>query len=87
MMGNDVHKHILRGEMTDWAVNPLTYGAYSVQRPGTKGARAALRKSVADRLFFAGEAVDNARAALANGAYDSGKKAAKMLAEKALAAR
>ena len=87
MLGNDVRKHFVQGTMTDWAVNPLTYGAYSVQRPGTNGARKALGGSVADRLFFAGEAVGGARAALANGAYDSGKKVAKKIAKKALAAR
>lgn len=87
MLGNDVRKHFVQGVMTDWAVNPLTYGAYSVQRPDTKGARKALGRPVADRLFFAGEAVGGARAALANGAYDSGKKVAKKIANKALAAR
>lgn len=83
-LGSDVRKHFLNGIMTDWAINPLTRGAYSVQRPGTIGAREALGKPVADKLFFAGEATGGARAALANGAYDSGKKVAKKIAKRVL---
>ena len=80
-LGSNVRKHFLKGIMTDWATNPFTRGAYSVQRPGTYGARKALGKPVGDRLFFAGEAMGYERAALANGAYDSGKRVAKKIAK------
>ncbi|MEO1602776.1 MAG: NAD(P)/FAD-dependent oxidoreductase, partial [Pseudomonadota bacterium] len=79
LLGSDIRKHFVKGLMTDWAQNPLTYGAYSVQRPGRIGGRLALRRPVGKRLYFAGEAVDTERAALANGAYDSGIRVAKTI--------
>lgn len=78
-LGSDVRKHFVTGRMTEWATNPLTKGAYSVQRPGTLGARKELGRPIADKLFFAGEAMGGERAALANGAYDNGKKVAKKI--------
>ena len=77
MLGSDIRKHFVKGIMTEWASDPLALGAYSVQRPGATGARKALGRSVGDRVFFAGEALGGERASLVNGAYDSGRKAAK----------
>ncbi|MGF1444818.1 MAG: flavin monoamine oxidase family protein [Pikeienuella sp.] len=79
LFGSDVRKHFIAGFRTDWATNPLTWGAYSSQRPGQRGARKALGKPIAERLYFAGEAVDPDRATLANGAFDSGERAAKKI--------
>ncbi|MCH2167863.1 MAG: FAD-dependent oxidoreductase [Oceanicola sp.] len=79
MVGSDARKHFRKGLMTDWATNPLTLGAYAVERPGHKGARKALGKSLGKKVFFAGEAVAGERAALANGAYDNGRKLAKKI--------
>ncbi|MEO0762422.1 MAG: FAD-dependent oxidoreductase, partial [Pseudomonadota bacterium] len=67
LVGSEARQRFVRGAMTGWASDPLTLGAYSTQRPGRTGARKALGRPLADRLFFAGEAVDPERAALANG--------------------
>ncbi|WP_333835126.1 flavin monoamine oxidase family protein [Rubrimonas sp.] len=80
LLGSDIRRRFVKGIMTPWADDPFSLGAYSVQRPGRTGAREALGTPIADRLFFAGEAVNAERAALVNGAYDSGVRAAKRIA-------
>ena len=80
MVGSDAKKHFIKGMATDWADNPLTLGAYGAVRPGADGAREKLAEPVADRLFFAGEAVAGSVAALVNGAYLSGKATAQKVA-------
>ena len=47
----------------NWAAEPYTYGAYSYPTVGAPAARAALAGSVADTLFFAGEALVGGTAA------------------------
>ena len=79
IFGSDARKHFVKGLITNWANDPLFHGAYSVQKPGHRNARKKLGRAVGDRIFFAGEAVGGARSALANGAYDSGRKAAKKI--------
>ncbi|MEP4198786.1 MAG: NAD(P)/FAD-dependent oxidoreductase [Aliishimia sp.] len=78
-VGSDARKHFVKGIATDWATNPLTHGAYAAVRPGRCGAREILSEPVADKLFFAGEAMGGNRSALVNGAYESGRKAGKHL--------
>ncbi|MDU8943645.1 flavin monoamine oxidase family protein [Ovoidimarina sediminis] len=80
LVGSDARKHFVRGFTTDWADNPLTYGAYGSVRPGAWGAREALATPLADRLFFAGEATGGDRCALVDGAHESGRKTAVALA-------
>lgn len=75
--GSDVRKHFVRGVMSSWADNPNTLGAYASARPGRYAARSELEQPVADRLFFAGEAVAGAYAALCSGAYFSGEAQAR----------
>ncbi|MEM6374898.1 MAG: NAD(P)/FAD-dependent oxidoreductase [Pseudomonadota bacterium] len=84
LVGSDARKHFIKGFATDWADNPLTLGAYGAVRPGASDARKRLSKQVGDRLFFAGEATHKRVPALVNGAYLSGRKAAKQMV-KALA--
>lgn len=81
LVGSDARKHFVKGFATDWADNPLTLGAYAAVRPGASHARKDLAKPLADRLFFAGEATHRRVPALVNGAYLSGKKAAKAMAK------
>ncbi len=81
IVGSDARKHFIKGFATDWAENPLTLGAYGAVRPGADGARDILAEPLADRVFFAGEAMGGARSALVNGAYNSGKAAAKKIAK------
>ena len=80
LLGSDVRKHFVRGFATDWADNPLTLGAYGAVRPGAWGAREQLAAPLADRLFFAGEAMAGPVSALVNGAFKSGQKTAKEVA-------
>ncbi len=80
-VGSDARKHFIKGIATEWASNPLTHGAYSALRPGSHGARDILSEPIADKLFFAGEAMGSNRSALVNGAYESGRKAAKAIAK------
>ena len=78
-VGSDARKHFVKGIATDWADNPLTLGAYGAPKPGKLGARKILAEPLADRLFFAGEAMGGDYSALVNGAYNSGRKTAKAM--------
>ena len=80
-VGSDARKRFVKGIATDWATNPLTHGAYAAVRPGGVGARSALSEPVANKLFFAGEAMGGNRSALVNGAYESGRKVARRIAD------
>jgi monoamine oxidase len=80
LVGSDARKHFLRGLATDWALNPLTVGAYGAVRPGGYGAREKLAQPLSGRVFFAGEAMGDGIAALVNGAYESGVAAAREMA-------
>ena len=51
-------------------------GAYAAAIPGHYGARTELAKPLADRLFFAGEAVAAPYYMLCSGAYMSGEAVA-----------
>lgn len=79
LVGSDARKHFIKGFATDWADNPLTLGAYGAVRPDAPKAREHLAEPLGDRLFFAGEATHKRVPALVNGAYLSGKKAAKKM--------
>lgn len=81
LVGSDARKHFIKGLRTDWAENPLTLGAYGAPRPGRIGARKVLGEPLGDRVFFAGEAMGGSVSALVNGAYPSGKKAAKTMSK------
>lgn len=77
MFGTDVDRHFVKGYFTDWAQNPLTLGAYAAARPGRAAAREAIRKPLAERVFFAGEASAGAYAATCGGAYMNGTRVAR----------
>ncbi|MEM7267935.1 MAG: FAD-dependent oxidoreductase [Pseudomonadota bacterium] len=74
--GSDARKAFVKGAFTPWAENPLTLGAYAAAKPGRYKARRDLAKPVGDRVFFAGEALGGAHAALCSGAFFSGEDAA-----------
>lgn len=78
-LGSAVRKHFVKGLATDWATNPLTHGAYAAIRPGTHGVRKKLARPIAEKVFFAGEAMGGSRSALVDGALNSGRKAAKKM--------
>lgn len=50
-------KAVKRGAMTNWGGERWTRGAYAAARPGRHAARRTLAEPVADRIWFAGEAL------------------------------
>ncbi len=67
----------------DWHADPFSRGAYSYVPAGALPARATLAESVADTLFFAGEATEqNGHSATVHGAIASGKRAARQILER-----
>lgn len=77
MFGADAGKHVVRGELTRWGGNPWVRGAYSAARPGRTAARKELERPVANRLFFAGEAMAGEFAQTCGGASLTGAAAAR----------
>ena len=64
----------------DWRRDPFACGAYSYVRVDGEGAREALRRPLADTLFFAGEATNlDGEAGTVSGALQSGERAAREL--------
>lgn len=80
MLGSDAKGRFVKGAMTGWAADPLTLGAYAAARPGRYDARAELARPLADRLFFAGEALAGPYTATAGGAYLSGEEVGQKVA-------
>jgi len=80
-VGSHARKHFVKGLATDWADNPLTLGAYGAPKPGRLSAPKVLGEPLADKLFFAGEAIGGDYSALVNGAYNSGRKTAKAMSK------
>lgn len=80
-VGSRARQHFVKGIATDWADNPLTLGAYGAPKPGRLSARKTLEEPLAERVFFAGEAMGGDYSALVNGAYNSGRKVAKTIAK------
>lgn len=72
LLGSKARNHFVKGDLTGWASNPWTQGAYAAATPGHHAARAALAKPVGDRVFFAGEAVALPYYQLCGGAYLNG---------------
>ncbi len=76
MYGSDVPEPT-RAVRSRWGSNPFAFGAYSYNRLGQNPEdRATLAASVADRVYFAGEAASRDRYGCAAGAYVTGLAAA-----------
>ncbi len=68
--------------VTRWASDPWTHGSYSYVPVGSSFERyAALAEPIGDRVFFAGEATDPDHPATVHGAFLSGVRAAREIAE------
>ena len=80
MLGNDVENRFLKGFATACGKIPLFDGAYSAVRPGKSGARAILGRTLAEKLFFAGEATHETQASTVNGGLESGRDSANQAA-------
>jgi monoamine oxidase len=76
MLGADMDKHFIRGGFTGWGRDPWSLGSYASVKPGAYPARAAMRKPVENRLFFAGEACAGEFAETCGGAMRSGLETA-----------
>lgn len=77
MFGSEARGQVERSGFTLWGSNPWTRGAYAAARPGRYAARAALAEPVADRVFFAGEALAGGLIQTCGGAFRSGEAAAR----------
>jgi monoamine oxidase len=75
--GADAGKHVVKTDLTRWGSNPWVRGAYSAARPGRTAARRELGRPIANRLFFAGEALAGEFAQTAGGAALSGQATAR----------
>jgi monoamine oxidase len=76
ILGNDIEKRFVKGFATACGKVPLFDGAYSAVRPGRSAARAILGRTLAEKLFFSGEATHTVQASTVNGGLESGREAA-----------
>ncbi|MEE3288863.1 MAG: FAD-dependent oxidoreductase [Pseudomonadota bacterium] len=80
MLGNDIEKRFVKGFATVCGKIPLFDGAYSAVRPGKSAARGVLGRTLAEKLFFSGEATHRVQASTVNGELDSGRNSANQAA-------
>ena len=73
--GSDIKKNIIKFCVTSWGKNKFFLGSYSSAKPGKSHLRKNLKKSIANKIFFAGEAVSNNYGTV-HGADASGIKSA-----------
>ncbi len=78
--GSNARKAVKKGAMTTWGSERWTRGAYAAARPGRAKARKALMQPVADRIWFAGEALAGPLMQTCGGARLSGEEAAMRMA-------
>ena len=78
--GSDVRKHLIKGNITRWGEHPWTLGSYASAKPGYFHMREELRKSIAKKVFFAGEATHKLQWATCGGGLLSGIDAANEVA-------
>jgi monoamine oxidase len=76
LFGNSVKAAVKRGYATRWNKEPWVLGAFSSAAPGNQPARSVLMESINGRIWFAGEAVDEALWGTVAGAWESGERAA-----------
>lgn len=74
--GADIGKRIVAAATTSWVADPLIGGGYSCALPGMAHLRARLSQVLADKVFFAGEAVSAHAYSTAHGAHLTGLAAA-----------
>ncbi|MCC6264659.1 MAG: FAD-dependent oxidoreductase [Bryobacterales bacterium] len=81
VFGSDADRYFLKGAFTRWAGDSWALGAYAAAAPGSAGAREGLRRPVADRVFFAGEACAPRWTQTCGGAALSGLETADLVAK------
>ncbi|MEO0328140.1 MAG: FAD-dependent oxidoreductase [Pseudomonadota bacterium] len=80
IFGSDIADAVNHSHTFDWTKHALTKGAYASASPGGAWARKQIRRAVADRIWFAGEATSKDNWATVAGAHKSGIRAAKKVA-------
>jgi len=80
MLGNDIEKKFIKGYATATGKWPFFEGSYSTAKPGKQPMRAVLRQTLADKLFFSGEACHPTQWATVNGGLNAGKISANQAA-------
>ncbi|HET7718070.1 MAG TPA: NAD(P)/FAD-dependent oxidoreductase [Bauldia sp.] len=78
--GSNARKAVKKGAMTTWGSERWTRGAYAAARPGRAPARKTLMRPVADRIWFAGEALAGPLIQTCGGARLSGEEVARRMA-------
>jgi monoamine oxidase len=76
LYGAEIKKSIGRSSATRWNADALTLGAASAAVPGGQLARRIMMESVADTIWFAGEAAHETLWGTLGGAWESGERAA-----------
>jgi len=76
LYGSDIKNAIRRRHATRWNAEPYVRGAFSAAAPGTQPSRKVLMEPVANRIWFAGEAVHETLWGTVGGAWESGERAA-----------
>ena len=77
---NDIEKKFIKGYATATGKWPNFEGSYSTAKPGKQPMRGVLRQTVAEKLFFSGEACHPTQWATVNGGLNAGKDSAKQTA-------
>ena len=81
-LGSSVKRTYLKGTATSWSADEWTLGSFASAKPGAFSKRKDLRKSIGNRIFFAGEACHRSMWATVGGAHMSGKDTGKLVARK-----
>ena len=76
LFGNRIEQSFVKGVASLWRNNSYTLGAYASAELGASTMREYLRESIADRVFFAGEACHRSMWASVAGAHMSGQEVA-----------
>ena len=79
ILGADLRKKLIKGTFSRWSHNPWTRGSYAIPIPGGLEQREALRRPIADRIFFAGDACHRGPYASVSRAHDSGVETAQQI--------
>lgn len=77
ILGSQASGAVRGGRLAGWWTDPHARGSYSIAAPGHADARDALREPLADRLYFAGEALAGGGAMTVGGATLDGERAAR----------
>ncbi|HEY8564719.1 MAG TPA: NAD(P)/FAD-dependent oxidoreductase [Beijerinckiaceae bacterium] len=82
LVGERVRGAVTGGRLAGWWSDPCAEGSYSIVRPGALKSRYDLRRPVADRVWFAGEATAGGGAMTVGGATLEGRRAADEVSRK-----